>query len=351
MVSTRKPAVNWLNSYNTQSDCSKALRASIKLSAELAGVTLDQIALAVSGGPDSAALAIEAAVLSNETGLAPHIFHVHHGLQSPANKWQQQVHDLAYILRLPCHSVRTLVKSGTGKGTEAAARDARYKALISLANELNIKHIMLAHHMDDQAETVLLRLLRGTGSTGLSAMAASATRGGIHFLRPWLNISRSAIMQQVQEFLMASQWATVYDPTNYDHQYTRSALREMLTPALNKRWPRWQSILARHALLAQQTTELLDELGQSDLQQLDPCTDGLSFCLKKWRALSAARQAHVIRYWLAQNGIHAPTQARLDNLQRQLQNLHALGHDRQMRVRHAGIWITCFRGRVQLELE
>lgn len=341
----------WLAKYSIDSSDSIALRAAIQNSLESAGVMLSDVALAVSGGPDSAMLAVECAVLANMCGVKPNIFHVHHGLQDSADTWQSKVHDLAHILGVSCHSIKANVASTAGIGIEAAARKARYEAISNMADQLNIKHIILAHHRDDQAETVLLRLLRGSGPSGLSAMAPIIERDGINYLRPWLNVSRLSIMQQMQAFIMATGWSPVYDPTNYDQKYTRSAVRELLAPALDRRWPSWQSILARHAEHAAQTTEILLEVGNEDFSKLDPDPSGLSFSLQKWRDLSRARQAHVLRFWFDRHGLRAPTHARLNNLMRQMRTLHALGHDRHMQVKHDGAVVKCHRGRVSLELK
>lgn len=338
----------WLDHYLQHGTSSAALRTVIRDALTDAQIPLDQMAVAVSGGPDSAIMAVQLALLGKELGLRPHVFHIHHGLQDSADRWRDHVHDLAHMLGLPCHSQRVVVESESGAGTEAAARNARYQAFHAMARQIGVRGIFLAHHRDDQAETVLLRLLRGSGPAGLAAMAAQTTRDGLHYIRPWLDVDRATLMRHMQVFFMASGWQPVYDPTNYDDIYTRSAVRERLTPMLNQRWPGWQRILGRHARLAAQTNEILEEVAASDLASLEPDANHSSFSLQAWRSLSLARQAHVIRYWLQKSGYRAPTEARLNDLLRQLRGLHALGHDRHMQVRHGNVWICCHRGRVYL---
>lgn len=343
---------SWLLSYPSDQALSRRLRKALVQVVKTASQPLEQVAVAVSGGPDSALMAVELAVLAQQTNSAPpHVFHVHHGLQDTADGWQEHVHSLAAGLGLPCHSLRVQVTDSATSGVEAAARQARYQAYQELASHCGVTAILLAHHQDDQAETVLLRLLRGSGPAGLSAMRPLVVRDGLQFLRPWLGIPRAAILQQMQAFLMATGWAPVHDPTNYQDSYTRSALRERLTPSLNQRWPGWQGILARHAQLAAETDEILQDVARQDLSSLQPGPGGSSFSLARWRQLSAARQAHVLRYWLAQQGLRAPTHARLSDIMRQLRSLHALGHDRSMQVRHAGSVIYCRRGRVFVKPE
>lgn len=338
----------WVDHYPADDAGANALQQAIRDAWSGTGIPLDRMAIAVSGGPDSAVMAVQLALLAQDLGARPHIFHIHHGLQEPADLWRDRVHDLAHLLNLPCHSHSVRVKLDAGQGTEAAARQARYHAFADMARQQGVEGIFLAHHRDDQAETVLLRLLRGSGPGGLAAMAGHTRRDGLLFVRPWLNIERALIMQHMQLFSMASDWWPVYDPTNHEDRYTRSAVRERLAPELNQRWPGWQAILARHARLAAQTEDILDDVAAADFESLDPDADGNAFSLLQWRQLTPARQAHVIRHWLVRQGYRTPTEARLNNVLRQLRELHALGHDRHMRVKHANAWICCHRGRVYL---
>lgn len=308
-----------------------------------------RIAVALSGGADSAMLAVHTAPVARELGMDLALFHVHHGLQDAADAWTQHARTLADMLALPLSVARVEVAQAAGKGIEAAARDARYAALAQLAREQGVTHILLAHHRNDQAETVLLRLLRGTGLVGMAAMAPLSRRDGLVYLRPWLEIGREAILRAADEVAQASGWSPVQDPTNTDPHYTRAALRELLAPALDARWPGWRAIVARHARHMGEAAEILDEVAREDFAALDPSDDGASFSLQAWRGLSEARQAHVLRHWLERNGARMPTDARMRDLLRQLRGLHSLGHDRQLRVEQAGHVIRCHRGRVWVE--
>ncbi|MCW0208680.1 MAG: tRNA lysidine(34) synthetase TilS [Achromobacter sp.] len=308
-----------------------------------------RIAVAVSGGADSAMLAVHAAAVAPELGIGVALFHVHHGLQADADEWGRQVGALAALLGLPLSEARVEVGLATGKGIEAAARDARYAALAQLAHAQGTTHVLLAHHRNDQAETVLLRLLRGTGLAGMAAMAPVSRRDGVVYVRPWLELDRETILRAADAVRDASGWRPVQDPTNADPRYTRAALRELLAPVLDARWPGWRAIVARHARHMAQAAEILDEVAREDFAALDPGADGASFSLQAWRSLSEARQAHVLRHWLERNGARMPTDARMRDLLRQLRGLHSLGHDRQLRVEQAGHVIRCHRGRVWVE--
>jgi len=329
---------------------SRALAQCLTLAQSDSG-NIKRLAVAASGGLDSTILTVYAADLARRQGLTLHVFHIHHGLQSQADRWQSQVHDLARMLNLPCHSLRVTVPTDSGLGIEAAARQARYDGLAQLARQVGVRHALLAHHRDDQAETVLLRLLRGTGPQGLAAMHAISARHGLIVLRPFLNVDKQTLEQAFKQWQGASRWQAVQDPSNADTRYARSALRTQLAPALDARWPAWRTHLARHAQLSAQVNDVLAQVTAQDFASLAPSSDNLNFSLAAWRTLSDARQALVLRYWLSLHGLPMPTQARLGDLLRQLRGLHALGHDRRMRVRHDAAWITCVRGRVQLSVE
>jgi len=344
MDATRKPVPDF-SVFHPSETLLEAISASLK--------GLDHqprnIAIAFSGGRDSTMLAVHAAVIAQRDGFALHLLHIHHGLQAIADSWQQQAHQLADRLGITCHSLKVEVNGVGTEGIEAAARAARYRGLAQLARQANIRHIMLGHHRDDQAETVLLRLLRGSGPQGLAAMSASMQRDDLIYLRPLLQVDRSTIDAVAECFERQTGWSCADDPTNAEDRYTRSALRKRLVPELDNRWPSWRSVLARHAKLAAQTNTVLEEVAAEDFSRLDVSEDGRTFSLMCWRKLSEARQAHVLRYWLSLHGLQMPTERRLQELMRQMRNLHAMGHDRNMRMKHGSVWISCHRGRVQLE--
>lgn len=304
-----------------------------------------RVAVAVSGGADSAMLAVAAASLGRPLVL----LHVHHGLQAPADQWQAQVEALGARLAVPVRSARVQVADDSGKGIEAAARQARYDALAALARAESVGHVLLAHHRNDQAETVLLRLLRGAGLQGMGAMRPRRERDGIVYLRPWLEIDRARILEAAAAFHARTGWQPVQDPTNADPAYTRAAVRTQLAPVLDARWPGWQAIVARHARHMDEAARILAEVARTDFAGLEPADDGRSFGLAAWRALSPPRQAQVLRFWLDRQGLRAPADARLAELMRQLRGLHQLGHDRDLRVAHDGHVIRCHRARVWIE--
>ncbi|MFA5662788.1 tRNA lysidine(34) synthetase TilS [Castellaniella sp.] len=305
------------------------------------------VGIALSAGPDSAMLAIHAAHIAQVQGCMLHALHVHHGLQAEADAWLQHAHDLAGLLQISCHS-RKVTVTVAGRGLEAAARTARYAALRDLAAGAGIGHILLAHHQDDQAETVLLRLLRGAGPEGLAAMAPVVQRHGLYWLRPWLNQPRTRVLACVPRFAAATRWHPVQDPSNQAVHLARGALRTELAPILDRHWPAWRTTLGRHAQQAQALQRWAAAAGAQALQTLDPDEDGGGFSLAAWRALSAEQQVAVLRHWLHAQGLRMPTAARLRDWLHQLRTVHALGHDRQVTLPHEGHVIRVVRGRVRL---
>ncbi|WP_345797279.1 tRNA lysidine(34) synthetase TilS [Castellaniella sp. MT123] len=305
------------------------------------------LGVALSAGADSAMLALHAARVAADTGRHLHCFHIHHGLQASADEWLNQAHRLAGLIGVSCHSRRVRVDA-QGTGMEAAARAARYAALADLAAQAGVGHVLLAHHQDDQAETVLLRLLRGAGPLGLGAMAPVMRRDDLLYLRPWLDQPRSHILQAADRFAAISGWQPVHDPSNRDARYARGAVRADLAPVLDGRWPAWRRTLARHARQARELEQWALDAVREDWPRLDPDADGLGFSLASWRLLPASRQAPVLRFWLRSQGLRMPTEARLDAWLKQLREVHALGHDRQVRLRHESHWIVVQKGRVLL---
>lgn len=309
----------------------------------------ETVIVGLSGGADSAMLLVYASLLAPRYKLNIVALHIHHGLQAPADEWAAHSQYLCDLLGIRLIIKRVQVQSGSGLGIEAAARQARYQAYSQVAAELVCHHYLLAHHQNDQAETVLLRLLRGTGAQGMGAMSRFSEYQGVRYHRPWLDVPRARILAAAQAWGELTNWYPVQDPTNHDTSYTRAAVRELLVPVLDERWPSWQSNVIRHAQLMQDNALLLRDLAEIDLAKLEPSDDDHSFSLLAWRALAEHRQANVLRYWLSQQGALMPTQARLSEWMRQLRRVHQMGTDRKVTFKHQGAMIYLRDGRVVFE--
>lgn len=305
------------------------------------------IGLGLSAGADSAMLAVHSAAIASKLGLRLHCIHIHHGLQQPADAWLEQAHKLAANLKLPCHSKR-LQFAVKKTGLEAAARQARYAAMKAIADKLGIAYVLLAHHQNDQAETVLFRLLRGAGPLGLGAMSSCTEKNGIFYIRPWLNQPREIIMQSAKAYAQQTGWQFVKDPSNTDTRYARGVLRTEVAPILDKHWPSWRSTLTRHAQQAQELSSLVDASLAKTWLELEPDSNNQSFSLALWRAQASWMQAQLIRYWLDLNKLNMPSQARMNEWLKQLRSVHQMGTDRNLSLKHDKHLIQLKHGRVCL---
>lgn len=313
------------------------------------------MAVALSGGPDSAMLAVHAAAWAQKKKQEIYFFHIHHGLQQPADGWAQQVLRLGHLLEVPTWVKRVHV-APQGDGIESAARRARYAGLQEMAAQFGVHTILLGHHLDDQAETVLMRLFRGTGPTGMQAMRPISRRAQLLYVRPFLGLSRAIILEAAQAFEAQTGWQPVTDPTNINPRYTRGVIREHMAPILDRYWPHWRQALGRHAEQAAIQSQVLDEWAEEILYTLDYRSFNAdtqhpehSFDLLRWRALGAAQQALVLRYFLHRAGQLMPTEARLREMMRQLNQVHQRGTDRRLQIKHGRALLRCINGRVLLK--
>lgn len=312
------------------------------------------LAVALSGGPDSSALAVFARAWAQRHQRMLWLLHVHHGLQQQADAWASNVETLARLLDCKWDVRHVTVDLTSGHGLEGAARQARYEALKSMAAEHGIGVILLAHHQKDQAETVLIRLLRGSGVTGLAAMTPVTERDGLYWVRPWLTVPRELILDELSGFSERTGWLPVDDPSNIDSNTARGTLRAKVIPAIQSHWPGWQQTLARHAQQAAEADRLLRRYGQELLANIAlDAKPGVvpTLSLARWRDLEADEQVLVLRTWLEKAGAQMPTERRLAELLRQLREVHALGHDRDLKWTQRDCLISCVRGQLHLTLK
>ncbi|KTC35161.1 tRNA(Ile)-lysidine synthetase [Pseudomonas sp. ABAC61] len=253
--------------------------------------------VAFSGGLDSTVLLHLLADLARKHALpALSAIHVHHGLQPVADAWPQHCKAVCDALGVPLQVVHVQVPAGAS--LERAAREARYGAFEGLmaGNEL----LLMAQHRDDQAETLLFRLLRGGGVRGLAAMPQQRPLGRGHLLRPLLGVPRAELERYADEHRLG--W--VEDPSNADHRYSRNYLRHQVMPVLQARWPQAAASIARSAAHLGEAQGLLDELALMDLACAEqgrdlPWLALPALTLAPLRQLSAARQRNALAHWLA----------------------------------------------------
>ncbi|WP_041770406.1 tRNA lysidine(34) synthetase TilS [Metapseudomonas resinovorans] len=250
-----------------------------------------------SGGLDSTVLLHLLARLAQRESLPPlSALHVHHGIQAAADAWPAHCQGVCDGLGVPLEVLRVRVDAGAS--LERAARDARYSAFIGRLGAGEV--LFSAQHRDDQAETLLFRLLRGAGVRGLAAMAASRPLGRGSLVRPLLQVSRG----ELEAFARGQGLSWVEDPSNADTSLARNFLRRDIFPALRTRWPRAAEGLARSAEHMAEAQLLLDELAQADLNTAQGCCEFAwlplpSLDLAPMVALSPARQRNALRLWLS----------------------------------------------------
>ncbi|WP_044873781.1 tRNA lysidine(34) synthetase TilS [Pseudomonas sp. LFM046] len=253
--------------------------------------------VAFSGGLDSTVLLYLLARLARREALPPLCaLHVHHGLQPAADAWPAHCQKVCDELGIPLKVLRVTVDAGPS--LERAAREARYTAFMG---ELGRGEVLLsAQHRDDQAETLLFRLLRGAGVRGLAGMPASRPLGQGSLVRPLLTVSRA----ELEAFARAEGLAWVEDPSNADTDLARNFLRHVILPALQARWPRVAESLARSAAHMAEADALLNELARADLDAARghcdfPWLSLPSLELALLACLTPARQRNALRCWLA----------------------------------------------------
>lgn len=292
-------------------------------------------AVGFSGGLDSTVLLHALKRAGDLRGIHTHALHVHHGLSPHADAWAESCKAFCEARQIP-FVVERVHLDPRGQGMEAAARAARYAAFRAQAADA----VILAHHQDDQAETLVLQLLRGAGLKGISAMAAARRLGAtMWLLRPLLAVPRAALLEYAQRENLT--W--MEDESNRDTRFARNYLRREVLPTIETRFPAYRRSLSRTAQHMAEANALLDAIADGDLAA---AADG--DCLKlgavqRW-PLERARNA--LRRWFERQGVQAPNARKLEDILRQL-------HSGQMQastaVRLGAQVLRNYRGRLSLE--
>lgn len=265
-----------------------------------------RVLVAYSGGLDSTVL-LHALLRAKVAGVEA--VHVHHGLQDVAEQWVAHCERTCRAWGVPFHLQRVTVIEAE-QGLEAAAREARYRALRAAMRPGDV--VALAHHRDDQAETVLLRLLRGTGLNGIAAMRPLLPFAPGRLWRPWLDTPRSVL--QAHALRHKLQW--IEDPQNQGSEFARSFLRSEILPRLVQHWPAASRNLARAAELAAESSELLREVATDDLDEIGEPDGPLP--IPALRALTPARRHNLLRAWIEGLGVPLPFRDTLLRLEREV---------------------------------
>ncbi|MET3134413.1 tRNA(Ile)-lysidine synthase [Oxalobacteraceae bacterium GrIS 1.11] len=309
-----------------------------------AGGAPARMAIALSGGLDSSALLHLAHAYARAQQIALYAFHIHHGISSNADAWLAHCEGACAALGIVFEARRVALERSAKTGIEEAARKSRYAALGALCRAHGVTLLLSAHHQDDQAETVLLQLLRGSGTAGMSGMdaanAAPELLGNPELVmaRPLLPVSR----KQLEAYVAAHAIAHIDDESNHDPRYARNALRHQVMPVLAQAFPGFQERFARSAQHAQSAQRLLVELATQDLAA---CLDGECIDIGKLRLLSADRCYNLLRHWFGTRHLRMPSTAWLAEMLAQLLEARP---DAQLLVTHPDCHVRRHRERLFL---
>lgn len=299
------------------------------------------IAIAYSGGLDSTVLLDAAQRTAGASRCV--VLHVHHGLSPNADRWLAHCEATAQALGVRFDAEHVRVRRDGGESLEAAAREARYRALDLMCRRQGAAALWLAHHADDQAETVLLQLLRGAGVAGLAAMAPHRIdeASAVPRVRPFLHLLRA----QLERYAHLRGLSWIEDESNADTRYARNALRHQVLPALSTHFPGFRDALARSARHAATAQRLLDDLAHIDLRTIAR-DDGAALSRKALTALDDARATNVMRVWMRSAALPTPSAARLSDMLRQLREARG-GH--ALSVMHDGARLRLYRDKIYWE--
>ena len=264
--------------------------------------------IAYSGGVDSHVLLTAIAKLQHcFPNKKIKAIHINHGLSPNAEFWQDHCTAICNNLSIELKKISIMVKAGKGESLEEAARKARYKIFKEILAENDC--LLTAHHQDDQAETVLLQLLRGAGPKGLSAIPAVKSLGKGFLLRPLLNFTRSDLIAYAEQEKL--HW--VEDESNLMLNFDRNYIRQQIMPLIKARWPQAGKTLQRAAKQCAFAVEIDDEVARQDLSNIQgKQKDNLK--ITKLLQYSEARRNNVIRYWLQQLNLPLPNYIHLQKL-------------------------------------
>jgi len=280
---------------------------------------------------------------TQEQGIPLYVFHVHHGLSPNADAWLAHCEQASAAIKATFDHRRVEVVKGKD-GVELAARKLRYRALGAMCAAHGVPLLLSAHHLDDQAETVLLQLLRGSGPAGLSGMETASRMPellgspDLVLARPLLSVSRAVL----EQYAAAEGIAWVEDESNLDPRYTRNALRHKVMPAIAASFPGYQGRLARGAAHVESAQRILIEVASQDLAA---CMYGDTVDLERLQGFSRDRIDNLLRHMFAVRGLAMPSTAWLEEMVAQL---FSARDDAQLKVTHPACHIRRHRGKLHI---
>lgn len=259
-----------------------------------------QLIVAFSGGLDSTVLLHACSQLRLLAKLQA--VYIDHGLQVESEAWADHCADVAKQWGVPFQAIRIDATPDTGQSPEEVARRCRYRELAKVMETCEHPVLLTAQHRDDQAETLLLQLMRGAGAAGLAGMPESKPFANGVQARPLLSFGRD----ELQVYADDNDLGWVEDPSNSDNRYDRNFLRNEVMPLLKQRWPSATKTIARSAGLLGQQDSLMEEQLRMYLPMV---SDGLVFRGNKLEEIPEKSLAPLLRLWLSEQGVPAPSMA------------------------------------------
>ncbi|MCI0508128.1 MAG: tRNA lysidine(34) synthetase TilS [Gammaproteobacteria bacterium] len=295
--------------------------------------------LAYSGGIDSHVLLHVLANHQHVFGDAEfHAVHINHALSPHAEQWAEHCRLICGRLQIPYTGIDVDATPRAGESPEARAREVRYEAMKRLIKTGDC--LLTAHHQDDQVETLLLQLMRGSGPKGLAAMPQWTRFHAGHLARPLIHVRR----EDIHAYAVASNLKWITDESNLNIRFDRNFIRHEIVPRLLQRWPSLAQTVSRSARYCAETVEILDHDARQALREINP--DGLPYLpVGKLLQLSKARQHNVLRYWIHGHGMNTPNSHHLEQLVAQL--LHA-AQDALPKVSWEGCEIRRYRDQLHI---
>ena len=267
-------------------------------------IQCERVVVAYSGGVDSHSLLHVAKCLSDrhEYGIDLLALHINHQLQVGSDTWVTHCRSICTRLGVEFKAINVDARPSRGQSPEEAARNARYHAIEQQLQRGDL--LLTAHHQDDQAETVLLQLLRGSGVAGLAAMLPSRPLGKAIHARPFLSVAREAIADYADHHKLDF----IEDPSNQNDQFHRNYLRRTVMPLILARWPSAAAVIARAAHNSAKAQHLNQQLASMDRQTVE--YEG-NIRIAALRALAYSRQQNVLRHWIRNKTGRFPSSKKL----------------------------------------
>jgi len=289
-----------------------------QLAALIPDIEEKYLKLAYSGGMDSHVLLHLLAELCADSQPQLTAIHVDHGLSPQSREWSRHCEVICNNIGVPLIVERVSVEVGD-KGPEDAAREARYRAL---ARHISPNDVLItAHHRDDQVETILLHLVRGTGAHGLAGMAPERGFAKGRHIRPMLELSR----RQIEDYAHSWNLQWVDDISNRDTSFGRNYMRHEIVPKLRAHWPGAEQVIGRSAGHAAAAVELLEQIAADDWKHCG-LTGEIDLNLTICNDLSDARLRNLLRFWVCRSGLALPATRHIDEVVRQIRNPSTTGH-------------------------